>query len=130
MSYTSVVRGEEVSTPETNLNRVSRTDAVALRSNYRADRPDSRVQTYILLTSEVAKEAGLRAGQRVSVLQGTGKDAGKFRVVANTAGAYKLGRNSGTYGLRIRTHYVLRNERTTTPARVTSIGRGVVTVSI
>jgi len=131
MSYTSIVRGYEAPTATTQLTRTALTDAVALRSNYRADRENSRVQTYILLTAEIAKEAGLRAGQRVSVLQGTGKDAGKFRIVANAEGTYKLGRTTGgTYSLRIRTHYVLRNERSTTPATVTSYGKGVVTISI
>lgn len=129
MSYSSVVKGESVTTETTGLTTLNQKTA-AIRGTYRADRTASRVQTYILITPELAKLAGLRAGTRVSVLEGKGKDAGKFRIVANSKGTYKIGRHEGTYSLRIRTQRVLRNARSTTPARVTSYGKGVITIAL
>lgn len=133
MSYTSVIRGEEVTRNMSGLTTVRQTEAsaaVATRSNYRADRNSSRAQTYILITQEVARLAGLRAGQRVSILQGTGRDAGKYRIVANSEGTYKIGKSNGRYALRIRTQKLLRYERATTLTRVTSYGKGVLTIAI
>ena len=101
-----------------------------LRGARRSDRPNSRVQTFIKLTAEIAKASKLRVGQRVSILQGTGKDSGKYRIIADANGSYKLGRATGAYRLQVRTQRLLRNSRVSTQATVTSYGKGVVTIAI
>lgn len=133
MSYTSIYKEEAAATVPalTKISASKTLGDVAIRSAYRQDRPETPVQTYVLLTPEVAKAAGFRAGTRVSVLKGTGRDAGKVRIVANSKGTLKLGKTgSDTYNLRIRTSSLLTRRMTTKDAAVTSYAKGAITIAL
>ena len=82
-------------------------------------------RTYITLNKEVAKATGIRAGQRVSVLKGTGKDAGKVRIVANKKGSVKL------HGLTVRSSKLFAEASNSMPrARETSFAKGALTIAV
>jgi len=105
-------------------------DEAAIRGHYRADY--GTLQTTILLTPEIAKAAGFRAGTRVTVLRGTGKDKGKVRIVANRRGTLKFSRTKAgeSYTLRLRTSRLLTRPTSTKEVTVTSYGKGAVTLSL
>lgn len=129
MAYNTISSDTGAQTP--TLTRVSGT-TVAIRATRRQDRPESRPQTTIYLTQEVAREAGLRKGSRVSILSGTGRDEGKVRIVANRNGTYRVGATgSNTYTLRIRTNNLLRTTtRTTKEAKVTGVAKGALAFAL
>ncbi len=133
MSYTNIVDGEmTVKVPSMQKTTTKNNPgAVAVRAQYRQDRPNSRVQTYVLLTTELARSAGFRAGARVSVLEGTGRDAGKVRIVADKNGSYKLGRTgSNRFSLRVRTNALLGKRTRTKATKVTSFTKGAITIAL
>lgn len=98
-----------------------------VRAAYRQDRPDSRVQTYVLLDSAVAKAAGFRAGTRVNASLSNNK----ISIVASAEGSFKLGKTApgSTARLRLRTSRLLPRA-TTKEARVTKATKGAVTLAL
>ena len=129
MSYSSLNTVDtEYSVP--TLTRTYNEDAAAVRAHYRSDY--GTLQTTVLLSPEIAKAAGFRAGTRVTVLRGTGKDKGKVRIVANRRGTLRFSKTSpGTsYSLRLRTSRLLTRPSAVRNATVTSYGKGAVTLSL
>jgi hypothetical protein len=129
MSYSSL-RATDTDYSVPSLTRTNAEDAAAVRAHYRADY--GTLQTTILLSPEIARVAGFRAGTRVTVLRGTGKDAGKVRLVANRNGTLKFGKTKAgeSYTIRLRTSRLLTRRTNTKPATVTSYGKGAVTLSL
>lgn len=100
----------------------------AVRASYRQDRPESRVQTYVLLDADTAKTAGFRAGSRVNATV-TGKS---ISIVADSEGSFKLGKASpgSAYRLRLRTSQLLGRSTASKEARVTRATKGSLTIAL
>lgn len=124
MSYTSVYKTDTVAT-STPMRRNRSQEALPVTvSAYRRTDTDS-VRTYVILSQEALKAAGLRAGRRVSVLRGEGRDAGKIRIVANRKGSVKISDN-----LLVRTGRLLERKTTNRQATVTGYSNGALTISL
>ena len=102
---------------------------VTVRSSRRS--PKSVVTT-IALDKQAAKLAGLRRGQRVSLLRGTGKDSGKIRIVANSDGALKIGESytRPEFHLSISSARLLNSAVKMKNARVISYAKGAITLAV
>jgi hypothetical protein len=124
MSYTSVYETDKVSeTPAMVRNRSEAALPVTVSAYRRTDA--NSVRTYVILSQEALEAAGLRAGRRVSVLRGEGRDAGKIRIVANRNGSVKISNN-----LLVRTGRLLERTTSNRQAQVTGYAKGALTISL
>lgn len=102
---------------------------VAVRASRKS--PNS-VTTTITLDKQAAKLAGLRRGQRVSLLRGTGKDSGKIRIVADSEGSLKIGESytRPEFHLSIASARLFDKAMKIKNVHVTSYAKGAITLSM
>ena len=132
MSY-SAVNKVDVNYETPTLTRVrseSKMGEVAVKASKRTD--SNSVVTSIFLDENASRTAGLRRGQRVSLLRGTGKDKGKIRIVANKKGSLKIQEsyNHPEFHLRIQSARLFDRKMNPRAARLTSYAKGAITLSV